>query len=53
MGYSMIHIRCKKCGWRLPFSSKKDEDTVQERGDGNLLCPNCNELLICRGGKIQ
>lgn len=48
---SMIHIKCKKCGWRLPFSSKGNEDTVKGRGDGTIVCPNCGEILIKRGGK--
>jgi len=47
----MIHIKCKKCGWRLPFSSKRNEDTVKNRGESNLICPNCGETLIKRGGK--
>jgi len=47
----MIHIKCKKCGWRLPFSSKGNEDTVKGRGDGTIVCPNCGEILIKRGGK--
>jgi len=47
----MIHIKCKKCGWRLPFSSKIDEDTVKNRGDTNILCPNCGQILVKSGGK--
>ena len=47
----MIHIKCKKCGWRLPFSSKGNEDTVKGRGDCNVICPNCGGILIKRGGK--
>jgi len=47
----MIHIKCKKCGWRLPFSGKGNEDTVRERGDGNIICSSCGEILIKRGGK--
>ncbi len=50
----MIHIKCKKCGWRLPFSGKGgDEDTVSGRGGGNIICPGCGEILIKRGGKIN
>ena len=43
----MIHIKCKKCGWRSPFSSKIDGYTVKNRlkKDG-LLCPECGEILI-------
>ena len=47
----MIHIKCKKCGWRLPFSSKKNEDTVKNRGDTTIICPNCGEMLVKSGGK--
>ena len=44
--FSMIHIKCKKCGWRLPFSSKGSEDTVKRRGNDNLVCPSCGKPLI-------
>ena len=47
----MIHIKCKKCGWRLPFSSKRNEDTIKNQGDSNIICPNCGQMLIKRGGK--
>jgi len=47
----MIHIQCKKCGWRLPFSSKRNEDTVKNRGNGNIICPNCGQMLIKMGAK--
>jgi predicted RNA-binding Zn-ribbon protein involved in translation (DUF1610 family) len=50
---SMIHIKCKKCGWWLPFSGKRDKDTVSERGDDNSICPSCGEILIKRGGKVN
>ena len=49
----MIHIKCKNCGWRLPFSSKGNEDTVRNRGDGTIKCPNFGEILIKRGGKVN
>ena len=42
----MLHIKCKTCGWRLPFSSKGNEDTVKSRGDGKIICPNCGKTLI-------
>ena len=42
----MIHIKCKNCGWRLPFSSKGNEDSVGNRGDGNIICSSCGEILI-------
>jgi ribosomal protein S27E len=47
----MIRIKCKECGWRLPFSSKRNEDTVKNRGDSNIICPNCGQMLIKKGGK--
>jgi predicted RNA-binding Zn-ribbon protein involved in translation (DUF1610 family) len=48
----MIHIKCKKCGWRLPFSSKIDGFTTRNRLIGDtLLCPNCDQILIKRGKK--
>jgi len=43
----MLHIKCKKCGWRSPFSSKIDGYTVQSRLKKNgLICPKCGEILI-------
>jgi len=47
----MIYIKCKKCGWKLPFSAKVKKDSVCERGAKNVLCPKCGELLIKKGGK--
>jgi NAD-dependent SIR2 family protein deacetylase len=44
----MIKIKCKKCGWTLPFSSKATNDSVQDRGGGNIICPKCGELVIER-----
>ena len=49
----MIHIKCKNCGWRLPFSDKGDKDTVRNRGDGNIICSSCGEILIKMGGKVN
>ena len=49
----MINIKCKKCGWRLPFSSKGNEDAIRGRGDDTIICPNYGEILIKRGGKIN
>ena len=48
----MIYIKCKRCGWRSPFSSKIDGYTVQSRlkKDG-LICPNCGGILISRKEK--
>jgi ribosomal protein S27E len=42
----MIHIKCKDCGWCLPFSSKQNKDTVQNRGLSNIMCPNCGKSLV-------
>ena len=42
----MIQIRCKNCGWRLPFSSKQNRDTVKNRGICDVKCPNCGKMLI-------
>ena len=47
----MIHIKCKNCGWRLPFSGIRNEDAVKNRGDSNIICPNCGQMLVKRGGK--
>ena len=49
----MIHIKCKKCGWRSPFSSKIDGYTVKNRlkKDG-LICPNCSQILIKKKDKL-
>jgi len=42
----MIHIRCKNCGWSLPFSSRENEDTVKDRGFSDIKCPNCGKILV-------
>ncbi|MCK5112887.1 MAG: hypothetical protein KAQ84_05030 [Thermoplasmatales archaeon] len=42
----MLHIKCKICGWRLPFSSRRNVDTVKNRGIGKIICPNCGKALI-------
>jgi NAD-dependent SIR2 family protein deacetylase len=43
----MLYIKCKKCGWRSPFSSKIDGYTVQSRLKNKvLICPECGETLI-------
>ena len=47
----MIKIRCKKCGWKLPFSALGSKDSVVHRGGSSLNCPKCGELLIQKGGK--
>ena len=43
----MLHIKCKNCGWRLPFTSKIDGYTIRSRlkRDG-LICPECGQILI-------
>ena len=47
----MIHIKCKKCGWRLPFSSKIDDFTARKRlKEDKVICPNCGQILIKRRG---
>ncbi|MCX6665019.1 MAG: hypothetical protein NT038_03005 [Euryarchaeota archaeon] len=47
----MIQIKCKKCGWSLPFSAKT-KDSVVDRGSNNVVCPKCGETLIRMGGKV-
>ncbi len=48
----MIHIKCKKCGWRLPFSTKINGYTARSRlKEDTLLCPNCGQILIKREKK--
>jgi predicted RNA-binding Zn-ribbon protein involved in translation (DUF1610 family) len=49
----MINIRCKKCGWRLPFFTRANIDSVQERGKGDIVCSKCGEVLIRKGGKVK
>lgn len=49
----MIKIKCKKCGWVLPFSAKADKDSVCSRGQENISCPKCGELLVRKGGKAN
>lgn len=49
----MINIKCKKCGWSLPFSAKATKDSVQERGAGNIVCPKCGEVLVRKGGNVN
>jgi len=48
---NMINIRCKKCGWKLPFSALGSRDSVVHRGGSSVNCPKCGELLIQKGGK--
>jgi DNA-directed RNA polymerase subunit M/transcription elongation factor TFIIS len=42
----MIHIQCKKCGYRFPFSTKKYGYTAKNILSGNTFCPNCGKILI-------
>lgn len=49
----MIHIKCKKCGWSLPFSTKLKKDSVMARGSNNVVCPKCGEILIRLGGRVN
>jgi len=45
----MLHIKCKKCGWRFPFSTKINGYTARTRLIGDtILCPNCGQILIKR-----
>ena len=39
----MIHIKCKKCGCRFPFSTKEYSFTARARFNGTTLCPNCGQ----------
>jgi len=48
---AMISIRCNKCGWKLPFSTKGPKDSVVHRSGSNVTCPKCGELLIRKGGR--
>ena len=41
----MIKIRCKKCGWKLPFSAKESKDSVVYRGGSSVNCPKCGETI--------
>ena len=50
---NMINIRCKKCGWQLPFSAKEKKDSVVYRGTNDIVCPKCGELLVRAGGKVN
>ena len=47
----MINIKCKKCGWILPFSAIANRDSVCKRGSTNILCQKCGEILVLQGGK--
>ena len=51
--FDMISIKCKKCGWELPFSAKANKDSVCGRGSKNILCPKCGEMLVRKGGKVN
>jgi predicted RNA-binding Zn-ribbon protein involved in translation (DUF1610 family) len=43
----MINIKCRKCGYRLPFSQKIDGFTVRSRLKyKQVVCPRCGEILI-------
>ena len=43
----MIHIKCKNCGRRFPFSSKKEGYSVRSQLKKNgLKCPDCDQILI-------
>ena len=47
----MINIKCKKCGWVLPFSAISNKDSVCNRKSTDILCKKCGETLVKQGGK--
>jgi len=49
----MINIKCKKCGWKLPLTTKAKRDNVCGRKSEDVQCPDCGKLLIRNGGKIN
>jgi hypothetical protein len=43
----MIHIRCKKCGWREPYSNFKNVYVGRNRIiKEQMICQNCGKVLI-------
>ena len=49
----MINIKCKKCGWKLPFTAKARKDNVCGRRSDDVECPKCGKLLIRKGGNVN
>ncbi len=49
----MINIKCKKCGWKLPFQAKSNKDTVCGRKSIDIVCLNCGKILIRKGGNVN
>lgn len=49
----MIHIKCKKCGYRLPFSTRIDGYTAKRIIKKETVCPKCGEILIKKRKKIK
>ena len=49
----MLHIKCNKCGFRFPFSTRINGYTVRNRLVENTLCPNCGQILIKRKVNIK
>ena len=47
----MINIKCKRCGWVLPFSAIANKDSGCNRGSTDIVCQKCGEILVKQGGK--
>ena len=50
---NMINIKCKKCGWTLPFTARAKKDNVCGRKPDDVECPKCGKLLIRKGGNVN
>ena len=49
----MINIKCKKCGWMLPFQAKSNKDNVCGRKSIDIVCLKCGKNLIRKGGNVN
>ena len=49
----MINIKCKKCGWMLPFQAKSNKDNVCGRKSIDIVCLKCGKILIRKGGNVN
>jgi len=56
----MINVVCKKCGYKLPLSSKNKELTILNstqssfqgyKYNSDVVCPKCRRILI--KGKLK
>jgi predicted RNA-binding Zn-ribbon protein involved in translation (DUF1610 family) len=47
----MLHIKCRNCGFRFPFSNKKKGYTVKSILGENTMCPSCGQILITKEKK--